>query len=525
MRIKKPIKKVDIQKLINQLLEIYRSILEKEKESEDIIKGVHPNYRESARNFIRYLALRTHDLKKIQDKLSCLGLSSIGHSERYTLANIENILFFLHTLEGEVFQPNFLPGEHPVNFYSSKELLKENTTRVFGESNRKGTTRIMVTMPSEAAEQYDLVENLIIAGMDMARINCSHDNTTVWGKMIEHIKKAATTHNKECLIYMDLAGPKIRTGAVQPKETKKKKIVEYLTLKKGDILHLHRKNVLGSDAIIDEKGDIQQPAKIAISLPAALAQVKVGERIAFDDGMISSKVVEIRNDYLVLEITRTAAKGSKLRAEKGINLPDSILDLPSLTKEDLNNLPFIAEHADVVGYSFVRKPADIKSLQNRLSRLKRKDIGIVLKIETNESFNNLPALILTAMKSPSIGVMIARGDLAVELGIERISEVQEQILWLCEAAHIPNIWATQVLETLAKDGIATRAEITDASMSVRAECVMLNKGPYIIEAVEALGNILDRMDAHQQKRKGTFRALNVSKAFFDGTSEQRISGI
>lgn len=513
---KKPIKKIDNQKLIHQLLEVYRSILEREKESIDIIKGVHPNYRESARNFIRYLALRTRNLKKIQDKLSCLGLSSIGHSERYTLANIENILFFLHALEGEVFQPNYSPGDHPINFYSSKEVLRENTKRLFGESNRKGDTRIMVTMPSEAAENYGLTDELIMAGMNIARINCSHDNPTVWEKMIANIKKSASTHQKECLIYMDLAGPKIRTGIVETKlSEKKKKPINYLTLKTGDVLELHRKKVLGKNAVINEDGSIKQPAKISISLSNALSDVKVGERIWFDDGAIGSKVTEVHSNYLLLEITRTAAKGNKLKAEKGINLPDSTLSLPSLTKEDLAYLPFIADNADIVGYSFVRKPSDIKSLQNRLSRLKRKDIGIVLKIETNESFNNLPALILTAMKSPRVGVMIARGDLAVELGIERISEVQEQILWLCEAAHIPNIWATQVLETLAKEGIATRAEVTDASMSVRAECVMLNKGPYITEAVTVLGNILERMDAHQQKRKGTLRALNVSKAFFD----------
>jgi len=516
MPIKKPLKEINIPKLVHQLMTVYRSILEKEKESADIIKGVHPNYRESAKNFIRYLALRTHNLKKIQDKLSCLGLSSIGHSERYTLANIENILYFLHALEGETFQPSCEPGAHPINFYTTRDILKENTIQLFGESNRAVATRIMVTMPSEAAEDYELIKRLIISGMDVARINCSHDSPAVWEKMIAHIKTAAEKYQQSCLIYMDLAGPKIRTGAVKEEiSPTKKKPINYITLKTGDILHLHQNKVLGQNAIIDADGAVKRPAQISISLPAALKYIKEGEQIWFDDGAIGSKVIDIADKHLVLEITRTATKGSKLRAEKGINLPQSKLDLPSLTKEDLTHLPFIAKHADVVGYSFVRQAADVKSLQNRLSRLKRKDIGIVLKIETNEAFNNLPSLILTAMKSPSIGVMIARGDLAVELGVERISEVQEQILWLCEAAHIPNIWATQVLETLAKEGIATRAEITDASMSGRAECVMLNKGPYIVEAVKTLSNILERMDKHQQKKSGSLRALNVSIAFFD----------
>jgi pyruvate kinase len=104
--------------------------------------------------------------------------------------------------------------------------------------------------------------------------------------------------------------------------------------------------------------------------------------------------------------------------------------------------------------------------------------------------------------------MIARGDLAVEVGYERLAEIQEEILWLCEAAHIPVIWATQVLETLVKKGIPSRAEMTDAAMGERAECVMLNKGPYIAEAVTILDDVLQRMQAHQIKKSPQLRALH-----------------
>jgi len=118
------------------------------------------------------------------------------------------------------------------------------------------------------------------------------------------------------------------------------------------------------------------------------------------------------------------------------------------------------------------------------------------------------------MKHAAVGIMIARGDLAVEVGWKRISEVQEEILWISEAAHIPIIWATQVLESLAKKGIASRAEITDAAMSIRTECVMLNKGPYILETVQLLENILKRMYEHQWKKKETLRSLKVAEKFF-----------
>jgi pyruvate kinase len=116
------------------------------------------------------------------------------------------------------------------------------------------------------------------------------------------------------------------------------------------------------------------------------------------------------------------------------------------------------------------------------------------------------------MRSARVWVMIARGDVAVECGYERLAEVQEEILWFAEAAHLPVIWATQVLESLAKDGMPSRAEITDAAMAERAECVMLNKGPYIVDAVRALDDILRRMSAHQTKKRSMLRWLNLAAA-------------
>jgi pyruvate kinase len=120
-------------------------------------------------------------------------------------------------------------------------------------------------------------------------------------------------------------------------------------------------------------------------------------------------------------------------------------------------------------------------------------------------------LLLAAMQSPAAGIMIARGDLAVECGYERLAEVQEEILWFSEAAHMPVIWATEVLEKLAKKGLPSRAEITDAAMGVRAECVMLNKGPYILDAVCTLDDILERMQDHQQKKNSMLRPLSLAR--------------
>ncbi len=134
--------------------------------------------------------------------------------------------------------------------------------------------------------------------------------------------------------------------------------------------------------------------------------------------------------------------------------------------------------------------------------------AIVAKIETPEAVKNLPELIVCAAGQQPFGVMIARGDLAVEIGYQRLAEMQEEILWLCEAAHVPVIWATQVLENLVKKRIPSRAEITDAAMAERAECVMLNKGAYISEGVTILDDVLTRMEAHQSKKTPQLRALN-----------------
>jgi pyruvate kinase len=214
---------------------------------------------------------------------------------------------------------------------------------------------------------------------------------------------------------------------------------------------------------------------------------------------------------MVVRITQAAANGAKLQAEKGINLPDSDLRMPALTPKDLDDLAFMASRVDIIGMSFVREPDDVLMLIDQLDRLKAHQVGTVLKIENKHAFNNLPRLLLATMQRPPVGVMVARGDLAVEVGFERLAEVQEQILWLCEAAHVPVIWATQVLESMAKRGAPSRAEVSDAVMSGRAECVMLNKGPYILDTVRFLNGVLERMNAHQFKKRSRLRPLSVSR--------------
>jgi pyruvate kinase len=172
-----------------------------------------------------------------------------------------------------------------------------------------------------------------------------------------------------------------------------------------------------------------------------------------------------------------------------------------LTAADRDTLEFVVASADAISLSFVKRAADIVMLQEALDEHPDFHPGIIIKVETKKGFKNLPKLLLTAMRRHPAAVMIARGDLAVECGWERLAELQEEILLLCQVAQMPVIWATQVLESEAKKGQPSRAEISDAALAQRADCVMLNKGPHILTAISLLDNILRRMQG-QKSRKG-----------------------
>jgi pyruvate kinase len=284
-----------------------------------------------------------------------------------------------------------------------------------------------------------------------------------------------------------------------------------LQLAVGDHLLLTRDDEPGQPAIRDFDGQVIKPARIPCTLKEAFDAVKPGASVWFDDGKIGGTALDNNGEVITVQITHTNLKGGRLRAEKGINLPDADLNVSALTSKDLEDLKFVVQYADMIGLSFVRTPEDVLLLQEQLARLGAKHVGVILKIETRKAFENLPNLLLASLCAPPVGVMVARGDLGVEVGFERLAEVQEEILWLCEAAHMPVIWATQVLESMATKGAPSRAEVSDAVMSGRAECVMLNKGPYIVETVRFLNGILERMDAHQSKRRALMRRLSISE--------------
>ena len=474
-----------------------------------------PEFLASALNLAEYIALRRHDLRDLQAALMPWGLSSLGRIEGRVMPNLDAVIATLEVICGSESAQHL--NRSPIEFFfEGDRLLQQHTAELFGQSPPQRRVRIMVTLPTEAATDYEMVREIMQRGANCMRINCAHDTIEAWQDMIDQIRRAQQETGTPCKIIMDLAGLKIRTGVVLAPHHKKRVF-------KGDRILLLRCEPKIASKAAARKADAGDaiPSHVkhfqtSCTVPEILDLLVVDNPVYIDDGKIQTRVVDTQHRVhngqgILLEVTNASPKGVKLRPQKGLNFPDTVLPLSPLTEKDLSDLDFVATHADIIGYSFVQRPADIELLQQELDRRLVKGQSrpaIVAKIETAIAVANLPELIIYAAGKQSFGVMIARGDLAVEIGYQRLTEIQEEILWLCEAAHIPVIWATQVLESLVKNGTPSRGEMTDAAMAERAECVMLNKGPFIAEAIAILDDVLTRMEAHQSKKTPQLRALH-----------------
>lgn len=287
-------------------------------------------------------------------------------------------------------------------------------------------------------------------------------------------------------------------------------IEHVLLLRIGDIFTIHRNQKLGELAIFDKKGRIIKKAHISCHISEIFDVVKVGEPVLFDDGKIQTEIVEVREGEFDVKVIRAKALGTKLKAEKGINFPETTINVGGLTEKDKTDLEFVIKHADVVNFSFVNSSEDVQELLDLFEEMEApEDLGVILKIETRKAYENLSDILLTAMKLRITGVMIARGDLAVETGWDQIGIIQKEILSMCNAAHTPVVWATQVLENLAKKGLPSRSEITDAVQSIKADCVMLNKGLYIDDAITLLDVILTDQEKYNDKNEAQLPKLEV----------------
>ena len=446
-----------------------------------------PAFAPSALNFAHYLAMRRVDLRHLQRRLMVLGLSSLGRSEGHVLATLDTIAWALARLSGS--DPRRLPSER--RFFRGERKLRANTVELFGPEHKGRAGRIMVTLGKEAADDPAFVAGLAHRGVDLVRINCGHDDAGAWLRMIENTRAAAQI--RPLRVLMDIAGPKVRMKQVVTPPDRPRLVV-------GDKFLLCR----GVDA---NRADYSFQS--TCTPPGVLDRLKLGDVVSIDDGKLRGSIFAQADGGFAVNVTEGRNKGVKIKPGRGLNFPAVDLNLDPLTEKDRRDLDFVARHADLVGFSFVQNGDQVAELQKELAA-RRPDwrrLGMVAKIETPAAVFNLPEIIVQAAGHQPLAVMIARGDLSVEMGFERVAEMQEEILWLCEAAQVPAIWATQVLDGLIQEGLASRSEMTDAAMAVQAECVMLNKGPNLSAGVDALDRLLRRMGENQVKKTPTLRAL------------------
>jgi len=455
--------------------------------------GDRADFADSALNLAHYLALRRRDLRTLQPSLAALGLSSLGRLEGRVLPTLVAVSKALSALLGH--QAEAAPSTRA--FFAGEARLALHARELFGVTTASPRTALLVTCPAEAADEPDFMLALATRGVEAVRINCAHDDAHAWKRMIDHLRAAELATGRRMKVFMDLAGPKIRTGEVRaPKRSAR--------VHKGDLIAIAKP---GQSRRVD--GD-DRHFTVECTLAEALDSAKAGDRVFIDDGKLEARVEGVETWGRLVRVTAVADEGLKLKPEKGLNFPDRELKIDALTAKDRADLAFVAAHADGVEFSFVQTAADVVILQDALAKLRPRDwrsISLVLKIETARAVTNLPAIIVQAAKRQPTAIMIARGDLAVEIGFARTAEMQEELLWLGEAADVPVIWATQVLEHLVSKGTPSRGEMTDAAMAARAECVMLNKGPHLLEAIDQLQALLKRMDDHQHKKTPRLRRL------------------
>jgi pyruvate kinase len=487
--------KPDLEQLRNSVREIRAQAEEQAALLGDELRALHPTHQAAGQNLAHYLALRQHDVRDLQRGLAMVGLSSLGCSEHCVMATLNAVDHALGCLLGV--SEERLPTP-PIDFEAADVMLRERTEALLGPPPSRRTARVMATLSTDADART--ISALLTEGADLVRINCAKGAAADWQATIQLVRSAASDRGRACAVLCDLAGPNPRTAALA-----------------DDASDVLGRVGVGDEILLCKRQPSPKSANVAIgcTLPEVLDDLSPGDRVYYDDGKLAGVVREVTPGGACVEIRFARKERVKVKAGKGLNFPDTKLTLPSLTDKDRVDLEFVARHADLVGLSFVRSVDHVRHLQRELARLGAKDLGVILKIETTQAFEALPRLLLTAMQGPRVGVMVARGDMAIELGFERLAEAQEEVLWLSEAALVPVIWATQVLEGLNKTGVPSRAEVTDAAMSGRAECVMLNQGDHQIEATRFLCNVLERMQAHQEKKRSMLRRLGISSVTWD----------
>lgn len=337
-------------------------------------------------------------------------------------------------------------------------------------------TKIVCTL-GPASSDLDSVRRLIRAGMDVARLNFSHGSHEDHLRMIETVREGADAEGRKVAVLQDLQGPKIRIGDVE----------------QGGVL-LHK----GDQVVLTpHRMDESNAERVYVSYPTLSEDVDVDGRILIDDGLIELEIKAIRNDEVVTEVI----VGGPLRSRKGVNLPDIRTNTPSLTEKDLRDLDFGLEHGvDIIALSFVRDQADVANLVQRV-RSSGQRVSVVAKIEKPEAIRKFDKIL-----SEADGIMVARGDLGIEMPIAQVPSAQKMIIRKCLHAAKPVITATQMLESMIENPRPTRAEASDVANAVLdgSDAVMLSgetaMGKHPVRVVEVMARIIEEAEKDWEYR-------------------------
>jgi len=326
-------------------------------------------------------------------------------------------------------------------------------------------TKIVCTI-GPASESEAMLARLMDAGMNVARLNFSHGTHDAHLRVIQRIRKISAEKDLPVAILQDLSGPKIRVGIFKK---------EPILLKSGERFTLTAQQNVGT------------PKRVSVSYTDMPSEVQVDDTILLADGSVELKITEIQGPDIVCEVV----VGGELSSKKGVNLPGRSLSISALTEKDIADLHFGLEHdVDYVAMSFVRRPEDIVQLKKLIAKAK-KSVPVIAKIEKHEALTNIDEILDIVD-----GIMVARGDLAVETALERVPLVQKMLIHKCNRASKPVITATQMLKSMVDNPRPTRAEANDVANAVidGTDAVMLSEettiGSYPAEAVRTMSKII-----------------------------------
>jgi pyruvate kinase len=333
-------------------------------------------------------------------------------------------------------------------------------------------TKIVATI-GPASESPEIIERLILAGMDVARLNFSHGTQEEHARKIVVLRDTAKRLGRPLAILQDLQGPKIRTGELVDSKP--------IQLKPGTRF-----------TITTREHELGTPERVSTTYDALTKDVRPGDRILLSDGLIELRVLETSPEEVLTEVVF----GGELREHQGINLPGVHVSAPALTEKDIEDLEFgLAQGVDYVALSFVRRAADLREIKRRIAAA-GKNTPVVAKIEKPEALDDIAGIL-----EVTDGIMVARGDLGVEMPPEQVPVVQKQLIEAANDAGIPVITATQMLESMIRNPRPTRAEASDVANAIidGTDAVMLSgetaTGAFPVEAVQMMGRIAEVAEA------------------------------